>query len=68
MGNFVFRGVGQAAMDMVIVGVAPVMAMSLAADRLMAALESYLARDYARHPVLPVQVGPDDTRAIRRLC
>lgn len=47
MGYFVFQGVGQAAMDMVIVGVAPVVAMSLAADRLMSSLELHLAGEGA---------------------
>lgn len=40
MGYFVFQGLGQAAMDMVIVGVVPVVALSALADRLMGALQA----------------------------
>lgn len=43
MGYFVFQGVGQAAMDMVILGVVPIVALSLSADRLMGTLERRLA-------------------------
>ncbi len=44
MGYFVFQGVGQAAMDMVIIGVVPIVVLSIAADKLMGALERRLAR------------------------
>ncbi len=40
MGYFVFQGLGQAAMDMVIVGVVPVVVMSALADRLMGAFQT----------------------------
>ena len=43
MGYFIFQGVGQAAMDMVVLGVVPVVLMSLVADRGMAALAAMLA-------------------------
>jgi osmoprotectant transport system permease protein len=43
MGYFIFQGVGQAAMDMVVLGVIPVVLMSLLADRGMAALADLLA-------------------------
>ncbi len=43
MGYFVFQGVGQAAMDMVIIGVVPIVGLSVAADALMAALGRTLA-------------------------
>lgn len=43
MGYFVFQGVGQAAMDMVIIGVVPIVALSIAADALMVALERMLS-------------------------
>jgi osmoprotectant transport system permease protein len=43
MGYFVFQGVGQAAMDMVIIGVVPIVALSVSADALMAALGRRLA-------------------------
>jgi len=44
MGYFVFQGVGQAAIDMVLVGVVPVVAMSLTADYAMAALQRKIAK------------------------
>jgi len=43
MGYFVFQGTGQAAMDMVIIGVVPIVALSVGADALMAALGPKLA-------------------------
>ena len=43
LGYFVFQGVGQAAMDMVIIGVVPIVALSVLADRLMASLERHLS-------------------------
>jgi osmoprotectant transport system permease protein len=48
MGYFIFQGVGQAAMDMVVLGVIPVVLMSLLADRGMAALTGLLARKGGR--------------------
>ena len=48
MGYFIFQGVGQAAMDMVVLGVIPVVIMSLIADRGMAALTGLLARKGGR--------------------
>ena len=48
MGYFIFQGVGQAAMDMVVLGVIPVVLMSLVADRGMAALSGLLARKGGR--------------------
>jgi osmoprotectant transport system permease protein len=48
MGYFIFQGVGQAAMDMVVLGVIPVVLMSLLADRGMAALAALLARKGGR--------------------
>jgi osmoprotectant transport system permease protein len=44
MGYFVFQGVGQAAMDMVIIGVIPIALLSFAADKGMALLERALSR------------------------
>lgn len=44
MGYFVFQGVGQAAMDMVIIGVIPIVLLSFAADKGMALLERALSR------------------------
>jgi osmoprotectant transport system permease protein len=44
MGYFVFQGVGQAAMDMVIIGVIPIVLLSFAADKGMAMLERALSR------------------------
>ncbi len=44
MGYFVFQGVGQAAMDMVIIGVIPIALLSFAADKGMAMLERALSR------------------------
>lgn len=48
MGYFIFQGVGQAAMDMVVLGVIPVVLMSLLADRGMAAFAGMLARKGGR--------------------
>ncbi len=48
MGYFIFQGVGQVAMDMVVLGVIPVVLMSLLADRGMAALAGLLARKGGR--------------------
>jgi osmoprotectant transport system permease protein len=48
MGYFIFQGVGQAAMDMVVLGVIPVVLMSLLADRGMAAITGFLARKGGR--------------------
>ncbi len=48
MGYFIFQGVGQASMDMVVLGVVPVVLLSLTADRGMAALAALAARKGGR--------------------
>ncbi len=44
MGYFVFQGIGQAAMDMVVIGVIPIALLSFAADKGMSMLERALSR------------------------
>ena len=44
MGYFIFQGLGQAAMDMVIIGVVPVVALSALTDRLMGGLQTRAER------------------------
>ncbi len=38
LGTFIFQGLGQAAMDLVLLGALPILAMALAADALLGAL------------------------------
>lgn len=42
LGYFVFQGIGQAAMDMVVIGVIPIVVLSVLADRLMIRVERYV--------------------------
>ncbi|GAV36917.1 putative osmoprotectant uptake system permease protein YehY [Roseomonas sp. TAS13] len=44
LGRLVFLGVGQLATDLILLGVLPVVALSLAADAGLAALQSWLSR------------------------
>ncbi len=42
LGTFIFQGLGQAAMDMVLLGALPIVALALLADALLGALTDYL--------------------------
>lgn len=44
LGTFIFQGLGQAAMDMVLLGALPIIALALAADALIGALSERLRR------------------------
>ena len=43
LGTFIFQGLGQAAMDLVLLGALPILAMALAADALLGALSRRLS-------------------------
>src|SRR5690554_4006045 len=43
LGTFIFQGLGQAAMDLVLLGALPILAMALAADALLGALSRHLS-------------------------
>lgn len=43
LGYFVFQGIGQAAIDMVVIGVVPIVLLSVLADRLMTGVERHLS-------------------------
>ena len=44
LGRFIFQGLGQAAMDMVLLGALPILLMAVAADALLAALSRWVRR------------------------
>lgn len=44
LGDFIFQGLGQAAMDMVLLGALPIIAMALVADMLLGALADHFRR------------------------
>ncbi len=49
LGNFVFQGLGQAAPDLIILGVAPIVILALLTDRVMAWIINYLTPRGLRH-------------------
>ncbi|WP_344704764.1 ABC transporter permease [Halomonas cibimaris] len=48
LGDFIFQGLGQAAMDMVLLGALPIIAMALIADALLGALADIFRREAIR--------------------
>lgn len=48
LGGFIFQGLGQAAMDLVLLGALPILGMALVADALLGALSERLRPGGAR--------------------